>query len=221
MTPEYFSVFLNNFNQKYKMKIIFLDIDGVLQPYNTSARFKLKLEELNKKLVEEFNDVRYLDFNHFDSGAAYADWHPVALQGLRTLCEKGKAQIVVTSDWRYYHDLPHMRLLFKLHGLDQFILDIIPLQPDDEKPKGRTEQVHEYLLAHPEITNFVVLDDIHFKFPEFYPKNFVLCKGHLTELLAAQALTILKRRKKAEIPTPEQIETIIKNIKPFKFPNIF
>jgi HAD domain in Swiss Army Knife RNA repair proteins len=191
------------------MKIIFLDIDGVLQPYNTTGRFQLNLKELNPMLAKKFNDEDYLKFNHFDTGAVYADWHPVALTYLRQLCEKTKAKIVVSSDWRFYHNLQQMRLLFKIHDLDEFILDIIPLIGDDEKSKGRTTEVYEYILAHPEIKNFVVIDDIEFLFPQAFPENFVKCRGHMTEPEYEKALKILRRRKppivnKPIIPPPRK-----------------
>ena len=42
------------------MKIIFLDIDGVLQPYDNSERFNHDLKDTVKKIAEKYNeDISY------------------------------------------------------------------------------------------------------------------------------------------------------------------
>ena len=44
------------------IKIIFLDIDGVIQPYNSNKRFKINRQELVRYLSEKYN-IDYSMYN--------------------------------------------------------------------------------------------------------------------------------------------------------------
>lgn len=68
------------------MKVIFLDIDGVLQPYNSEKRFKIDRKELRKKLSEEF-DTDYTIYNEYDVAACYADWDKDAVEKMKKTIE--------------------------------------------------------------------------------------------------------------------------------------
>ena len=49
--------------------VIFLDIDGVLQPPSSQRRFKHDLEELRRSLADRFADEIYLGMDKYDLGA--------------------------------------------------------------------------------------------------------------------------------------------------------
>ena len=57
-----------------RRRVIFLDIDGVLQPPSRQTRFKHDLEELRRSLAERFDDETYLSMDKYDLGAVYHDW---------------------------------------------------------------------------------------------------------------------------------------------------
>ena len=55
--------------------VIFLDIDGVLQPPSKQTRFKHDPEDLRRSLAGRFGDETYLGMDKYDLGAVYYDWH--------------------------------------------------------------------------------------------------------------------------------------------------
>ena len=78
------------------MKIIFLDIDGVLQPYNNNERFNHDLKETVKKVAEKYNDEIYFTMDPYDVAAVYYDWDEKAVRLLRDCLDKTGAKIVIS-----------------------------------------------------------------------------------------------------------------------------
>ena len=59
-------------------KVIFLDIDGVLQPGGRQNRFDHAMEKLREDLVVKYNNNIYLEIDRYDLGAVYHDWDKVS-----------------------------------------------------------------------------------------------------------------------------------------------
>ena len=72
--------------QTLRRTVIFLDIDGVLQPPSSQKRFKHDLEELRRSLADRFDDEIYLGMDKYDLGAVYFDWDSEAVERLHSLC---------------------------------------------------------------------------------------------------------------------------------------
>ena len=120
----------------FKMKVIFLDFDGVITTYNS----KWKIDMNNIKII---NDI----------------------------CDKTNAKIVVTSSWRIGH---HGDVLAFNGYLTQYIIKhnyLDNVQDTFDKFTGnivgmtesiggwRGEEIKLYMNEHPEVENYVILDD--------------------------------------------------------------
>jgi hypothetical protein len=149
------------------MKIIFLDIDGVLQP-DTQKRFKHDLEALKTNFAAQNKDFETLD--KYDIGAVYYDWDKTAVELMKKLCDKTGARFVISSDWRI-KTLKKLLLLFSIHEMDEYILDTLPTEWTG---LNRNQEIQNYLKEHPEVTRFVIIDDAYGdEFNRDFPKNFV------------------------------------------------
>jgi hypothetical protein len=149
------------------MKIIFLDIDGVLQP-DTQKRFKHDLEALKANFVAQNQEFETLD--KYDIGAVYHDWDKTAVELMKKLCDKTGARFVISSDWRI-KTLKKLKLLFSMHAMDGYIHDSLPT---DWTGLNRNQEIQNYLKEHPEVTRFVIIDDAYGdEFNGDFPKNFV------------------------------------------------
>ena len=168
------------------MKIIFLDIDGVLQP-GTQDRFKHDLDSLKNDLVQK--NPAYESLNQYDIGATYYDWDKTAVSLMIKLCETTGAQFVISSDWRLYSALPELRLLFALQNMEQYVLDVI----SSGNNLSRHEEIQSYLDSHDNITQFVIIDDRYIReFEENFPLNFVQTSWLFTEENYEKAIQILE-----------------------------
>ncbi len=136
--------------------VVFLDIDGVLQPGVSQNRFDYDLIQTRADIAEKMKDNAYLELDKYDVGAVYYDWHEQAVKNLRRLLEYYDAEIVISSDWKRSKSLDQLKLLFRLHQLDEFITDMTPYTMHSFKP----EEIKEYLAAHPNLKSYVVIDDL-------------------------------------------------------------
>lgn len=116
------------------MKVIFLDIDGVLNV-----------------IGQGHDDFGQLFHKHFEDN-------------LRWIIESTEAKIVISSTWRF-SGLENMQKMWQQRNLPGEVIDItIDLgmyQDDDDfwRSEPRGKEIEYYINLHPEITNYVILDD--------------------------------------------------------------
>lgn len=123
------------------MKVIFLDIDGVLQPCSSQERFAHKDEipgicaRLNKKIKTNFDYESYIadsDARLCDIGAVYFDWDKTSVERLRRILDTTGARIVLSSDWRE-RGMIQMKGLMAIHKLDNYLDDATYCILDSER----------------------------------------------------------------------------------------
>lgn len=159
------------------MKVIFLDVDGVL----------------NSELSRE------QERNNFDNWMEH-EVSEMHVNNLKKIVDATGAQIVLSSSWRFDHPKatgrdfiadPLMKILdrkLKAIGLD--IIDVTP----DLRGKIRGAEIQDWLDRHSEVERFVILDDdvdmMEEQKPFFVNTTF---KNGLTEEMANKAIEILNK----------------------------
>ncbi len=175
-------------DREHLRKVIFLDIDGVLQPGSNQERFENDLDLLRKKLAEKYNNEEYLEMDKYDLGAVYYDWDNGAVERLKALCADTPAELVISSAWRNYSSIQRLKDYFRLHDLGKYITGAIPKLD----AKGRHEEIAAYLEESSPIHRFVILDDAYISdFEAHYPEQFVYCRYVFTEECYEKAKSIL------------------------------
>ena len=188
------------------MKVIFLDVDGVLnnEPHALELR---KLFEEGKISEKEY---------HYDWDLPYDG----SVLPLKHIVEETGAQIVLSSSWRIGCSGPApKRLTDVLDKYDLKIIDktcycvsvekAIKLGCDITKSyygletydggkrtilSDRGIEISEWLSRHPEVESYVILDDDIEDIKPFHPNNYIRTKFYgpgLTMELADKAIQIL------------------------------
>ncbi len=138
-------------------KILFLDIDGVL---NTERQHDRCLE----------------------AGLAYVDnfgyaFDPVAVANLKKIVDETGADIVISSSWKFW-GLSTMQKLWASRGLPGKVIDITPNNASDELllsidldmmelPAGKGSEIKEWLsTSGQDVTHYAILDDVPDILPE-------------------------------------------------------
>lgn len=112
------------------MKILFLDIDGVLN---------------SKRTCEAFDGYPFsaLSLENFDK---------VAIALIQKLCADTECQIVLSSSWRHDSNWKHLAVQFDLP-----IIDRTPLNVSLSGHRGK--EIGVWLEKHPKITQYAIVDD--------------------------------------------------------------
>jgi hypothetical protein len=114
------------------MKILFLDIDGVLNSYRScfaTGNFPHKPSELE----------------HFDM---------IAVGLIRKVCEETNTKIVLSSTWRMNKNWVELKDTLNLP-----IIDRTPVHYSSIRDGQRGEEVREWLTQHPEVKQYAIVDD--------------------------------------------------------------
>ena len=177
------------------MNIVFLDIDGVLQPYDTKNNF-YEFDKKNKKLINDLSEKYNVDYQKYlyDVLMVYYDWHPQAIARLKKLLEETNAKIIISSDWKS-DKLPNkMHDLLKIHDLDKYrYSDNIIIKKPILTQEIRHLEIEDSLKRYP-VDNFVVLDDMKY-LEEYYPNNSVITYDYISINDMNDAIKILKKTR--------------------------
>lgn len=156
-------------------KIIFLDVDGVLNSQD--------------QIVAQEGKRSFL-FGTFD-------FH---VEKLARIVKETDAKIVMSSTWRSFFDKDeekgshfyiHITERFRKFGIE--LSDRTPFYGFDGK---RGLEIKDWLSRHPEVEKFVILDDEAFDIRDYYKKEFVktnFMSGLLDEHVE-KAIKILNKR---------------------------
>ena len=176
------------------MKIVFLDIDGVLQPYDAGCRFMHPDKSIIKRLSDKYN-TNYSKYNEYDVFAVYYDWDIQAVSRLRYILDSTDSKIIVSSDWRSKKFPNLMKDLLKIQGLDNYYYcdnAILPReQLYDTLYTVRSREINNSLQKY-NIDNFVVLDDWK-EMEEFFPNNSVITHNIISLDNMKRCIKILKK----------------------------
>lgn len=135
-----------------RSKIIFLDIDGVLRPlYGAGFQISsIMMDGENVPIVD--GDTEFL---------------PSAMTALRIILEQTGAAIVLSSEWRRHPTLRDgVAMNLRRKGLPPFIDETPPFErsltgnPLRSFAIRRAREIGAWLRGHPEVKQWVVLDDI-------------------------------------------------------------
>ena len=122
------------------MKILFLDIDGVLNDSAWMTTLK-KGDEANR--VYGSGDEWWIDM-----------LEPRAMLLLNDLLERTGAKVVVSSTWRLRHTPEALQKLMEVRG---FTGEVIGRTP--RISLGRGIEIRQWLKEHPEVESFAIVDD--------------------------------------------------------------
>jgi len=167
-------------------KVIFLDIDGVVQPYaSMNQRGTQDAVALRKRLAMYLNpDIAALPAPTVR--AVYEDWDKPSVENLHTLLRRHEAVIIISSSWRECETLQTLRTIFSIQGLDTYVAGTTPIM------EHRVTEISAFLAQNPTIEQFVIFDDDEFyKLGEYFPDNFVHCPDQIGEAEFERADRIL------------------------------
>ena len=168
--------------------VIFLDIDGVLQPCLSQKRFDHDLSETREMVARETGNSKYLQLDKYDVGAVYYDWSEKAVYNLKKLITNCDAEIVISSDWKRTRTLEELKLLFRLHGLDEYITDMTSYTDSSFK----NQEIRLYLDEHPKLHSYVVIDDVDMEKDFRGHTVYTAQESYLSDEYAKYAERILK-----------------------------
>lgn len=156
------------------MKVLFLDIDGVLNS---------RQGVLWHKRVKGLKGSIFIDHRF---------WDPLAANNLLYILDKlPELKIVISSTWRVMHSMQEMKNFLEPLGVKpNKIIDFTP----DLGAVERGLEIQKWLDDHPEVKEFVILDD-NSDMAHLKHKLVKTDEWHgLTLRDAVAALTMLKHR---------------------------
>ena len=158
------------------MKVIFLDIDGVLVTRNS-----IKYQYLN------FPDEPNIRFSK------------KAVKNLNKLVRLTKAKIVISSTWRLFHSLEKLQNIFEEQKIEGEIISTTSVEKatvEEDIPRG--QNIADWLEQHPKVKQYVIIDDdVQADCIQFHPYNCVETsykRGFAPEDRFNEALAILNEK---------------------------
>ena len=152
------------------MKILFLDMDGVL---NSNESF-----HLNHLARLEAREKRHDDNPAFDAEFQWPMGHiyPPLVERLNKIVEATDCKIVVSSAWRKISKLDDLGIWLTKKGFR--FADRIIDRTGEDTVNARGGEIQTWLDEHPEVKQYVILDDdsadiIGTYTTKTHPNNFV------------------------------------------------
>lgn len=133
------------------MKVLFLDFDGVLNSQQ-SAHFWHNKRDQSKWENEMYSSWQGTLFEYLAH-----EFCPIALSNMEELMRRiPDLKIVVSSTWRMGNSVEDLKkILAPVKLVSDAIIDKTPVFRDG--PRGN--EIQDWLNRHPEVTEFVIVDD--------------------------------------------------------------
>lgn len=152
------------------MKVIFLDHDGVIcLASEWGGRFK-KQREAGRKLSQSVNSLPV--------GARFDNFNKKAVVILNQILEETNAEIVVSSDWKHWANVEEMGEYYESQGIVKKPIAFTKKLGECDVPQNfvwspkwdleqsRSLEILQYLKDHPEVTEWVAVDDLNMGIPQ-------------------------------------------------------
>lgn len=139
---------------------IFLDIDGVVATHK-----EYSTRRTSKKFLKEFNVYPY---------------NKKCVKILNEILKETDADIILSSDWSLFFDMEQMDKIFKHNGIIKSPIDYVKqfaLKMSTSKQTNRGYSIDEYLVYHPEVTDYVIIDDLDIRAYEDWCDTFKIEKS--------------------------------------------
>ena len=120
------------------MKILFLDIDGVLNSH--------KWYEHNKDEIALQSGLMWRHVEELD---------PAACRLVNELCMSESLSIVISSTWRRLHTIGEIQMMFAKRGLHAPVISAT----GQLRSGFRGKEIEEWLAMHSGVDKYVILDD--------------------------------------------------------------
>jgi hypothetical protein len=134
------------------MKVIFLDIDGVLVTRNS---------------------IKYQHLNYPDESSIL--FSKKAINNLNKLIRLTDAKIVISSTWRLFHTFEKLQTIFKKQNIKGEIISTTSVEKatlEEDIPRGK--KIADWLEQHSDIEQYVIIDDdVQADCIQFHPYNCV------------------------------------------------
>lgn len=130
------------------MKILFLDVDGVLNSQETFRKRHAAYEAAKAEDAEAVLNEHAFPLGHLDTDL---------IERLNVICERTGCHIVVSSTWRITRTPEEVAELLTQKGFryGNVVIDRTGRNADDR----RGGEIQDWLDKHPEVTHYVILDD--------------------------------------------------------------
>lgn len=174
------------------MDVLFMDIDGVLNSTRSLLRAnKVEPTESERDFLFELSNTYYSGYPLSVLTADLLGLSRECIKNLNLVIEATGVQVVVSSSWRFCHNIVGLQKLLEYRGFRGELIDITPINlVGSNKVRGR--EIQAWLDLNPEVDRFVIVDDdsdmAHLK------RYLVLVdkKVGLTEKNALEAISIVK-----------------------------
>jgi hypothetical protein len=166
-------------------KILFLDNDSVIcLSNNWGSRHKKAREYMIKTKTPEY-DLSMLDETKRPVEIRFDNFDKKSIIVLNKILEETDAEIVVSSDWRLYANLEELGEYYISQGIIKKPIGVTKKLGEFDVPEDfpwsrqwdleqtRCLEIHQWLKEHPEVTNWVAVDDLNMgKTGKYYSMNF-------------------------------------------------
>jgi len=138
------------------MKVLFLDFDGVLNSHQSCTFWH------NKRDQSKWENEMYSSWTGTLKEYLAHEFCPIALSNMEELCRRiPELKIVVSSTWRLGETVESLKkILAPAKLVSDAIIDVTPhfrWRGGDEVNRGH--EIKHWLDAHPEVTDYVIVDD--------------------------------------------------------------
>lgn len=166
--------------------IIFLDIDGVLNP-PICTQYDIDLS-LNETLANKLNDPSIAKLNIYFVNQIYFGFNKNSCMFIKKLVDEFDAKIVLTSSWRLYYSKEEINGMFKIAQIEDAFIDFT------NAGSPRNKVIKEYINTH-EVKHYIVIDD--FDMRSAFGYRFIQTSQFFNDANYFQARYVLNLQKDA------------------------